>query len=244
MSFTDSPDYQETAVTVSATGDTPDAPDYQRVVVGPGAVPIGGGYKSLTGDGETTTPGDLTQAGGLTVDVSSDMGVAVTNSGAGAITLDNKGVGPIKLVNTAGGGIVLDDEGEGLTLNAAANASLTAGGALTITGGGGSVWTTTGSLTIGDTNLQDLDLVAEASSSVMHMRADDIYIGTQYDFKVAGTIEIGDTSGGTETTINFPMGFGTSASRQTVTGSKGGNAALASLLTALQTYGLIVDSTT
>jgi len=42
------------------------------------------------------------------------------------------------------------------------------------------------------------------------------------------------------------IGFfgGTANSKQTVSGSRGGNAALASLLTALANYGLIVDSST
>ena len=43
MSFTDSPDWEEVAVTVPAAGDMPDAPDWQRTVVGPAGVPIGGG---------------------------------------------------------------------------------------------------------------------------------------------------------------------------------------------------------
>lgn len=45
---------------------------------------------------------------------------------------------------------------------------------------------------------------------------------------------------------NVPLGFfgGSAASKQTVTGSKGANAALTSLLTALAAYGLITDSTT
>ena len=43
MTFTDSPDWQEVAVTVTATGDMPDAPDWQRTVVGPGGTPSGGG---------------------------------------------------------------------------------------------------------------------------------------------------------------------------------------------------------
>ena len=34
------------------------------------------------------------------------------------------------------------------------------------------------------------------------------------------------------------------AAKQTVTGSKGGNAALASLMTALAAYGLVTDTTT
>jgi hypothetical protein len=37
---------------------------------------------------------------------------------------------------------------------------------------------------------------------------------------------------------------GTTATKQTVTGAKGSNAALGSLLTALAAYGLITDSTT
>lgn len=51
-------------------------------------------------------------------------------------------------------------------------------------------------------------------------------------------------------TVNFARADGSFASplspvsKQTVTGSRGGNAALASLLTALATYGLIIDSTT
>ena len=49
MTFTDSPDWQETAVSVSAAGAMPDAPDWQKTVVGPGAVPISGGGGSPNG---------------------------------------------------------------------------------------------------------------------------------------------------------------------------------------------------
>lgn len=58
-------------------------------------------------------------------------------------------------------------------------------------------------------------------------------------------------SGGTQTTIleadpDVGLGFlGTAAiTKPTITGSRGGNAALASLLTALENYGLITDSST
>jgi hypothetical protein len=46
--------------------------------------------------------------------------------------------------------------------------------------------------------------------------------------------------------VSTLLGFFTAGlqTQQTVTGSRGGNAALASLLTALATYGLITDSTT
>ena len=43
MTFTDSPDWQEVAVSVPSAGAMPDAPDWQRTVVGSGGVPIGGG---------------------------------------------------------------------------------------------------------------------------------------------------------------------------------------------------------
>jgi hypothetical protein len=46
--------------------------------------------------------------------------------------------------------------------------------------------------------------------------------------------------------FNGQVGFNNTPpiSKPTVTGSKGGNAALASLITALANYGLITDSTT
>jgi hypothetical protein len=54
------------------------------------------------------------------------------------------------------------------------------------------------------------------------------------------------TAGGAKIQLTGDLGFfGTApAAQQTVTGSRGGNVALASLLTALATYGLIIDNTT
>jgi hypothetical protein len=59
---------------------------------------------------------------------------------------------------------------------------------------------------------------------------------------IAGTTQVGNlrTNGG----LAFFSTSGSGTSKQTVTGSRGGNAALASLLTALAAYGLITDSTT
>jgi hypothetical protein len=69
-------------------------------------------------------------------------------------------------------------------------------------------------------------------------------------FEVTGAAEV-NLSGTTQVAnlrTNGGLGFfttsGSGASKQTVTGSRGGNAALASLLTALSAYGLITDSTT
>lgn len=65
MPIPDAPDFQETVVTT----DVPeaDAPDFQSTVVAPGGTPAIAFYKSLTGPGETVTPGALTQAGALSV---------------------------------------------------------------------------------------------------------------------------------------------------------------------------------
>ena len=52
---------------------------------------------------------------------------------------------------------------------------------------------------------------------------------------------IASGSAGTATKLGF---FGTTpTTKQTVTGSKGGNAALASLMTALVAYGIVIDTT-
>jgi hypothetical protein len=63
-------------------------------------------------------------------------------------------------------------------------------------------------------------------------------------FGIGSTKAVSITSGGTEFFGN--VGFNSTApiSKPTVSGSRGGNAALASLLTALANYGLITDSTT
>ena len=56
MTFTDSPDWEEVAVTVAAAGDMPDAPDWQRTVVGPAGAPIGGGALTYVADDLPSSP--------------------------------------------------------------------------------------------------------------------------------------------------------------------------------------------
>jgi hypothetical protein len=58
--------------------------------------------------------------------------------------------------------------------------------------------------------------------------------------KYSGTTTLGTTSH----TGNIGFNGTSPISKPTVTGAKGGNAALTSLLTALASYGLIVDSST
>mgnify|MGYP007071578769 CR=1 FL=1 len=88
----------------------------------------------------------------------------------------------------------------------------------------------------------------QSASGKFFIEAFDADGGTQ----AAPALEIDNASSGVaafarSVTTNSGIGvFGSSApgSQPVVTGSKGGNAALASLITALASYGLIVDSTT
>jgi len=87
----DSPDFQVT-IKVNAVP-TADGPDWQLTATGPGGASVGG-YASLTGPGQTATPGDLTQEGGF-----------VVNSGGAGIVLDNNGppgFGFLNLVSNSG----------------------------------------------------------------------------------------------------------------------------------------------
>ena len=63
---------------------------------------------------------------------------------------------------------------------------------------------------------------------------------------LAGGTVTGATIFGGSVRLNGTVGFNNTApiARPTVTGSRGGNAAVASLLTQLAAYGLITDSTT
>lgn len=97
------PDFQYTVVDVAEVG--AGAPDFQRVIVGPGGSPVGGGYASLTGPGQTATPGDLTQQGGLTVDDNGD-GVTLNTSGGVAVN-DSSSSGGFYVTATGTGGITL-----------------------------------------------------------------------------------------------------------------------------------------
>ena len=67
MPTDDAPDFQ-TTVTITLTPPTDDNPDWQQTITGPGGTfPGGGGYASLTGPGQSATPGELDQAGAFMV---------------------------------------------------------------------------------------------------------------------------------------------------------------------------------
>jgi hypothetical protein len=80
---TDSPDFQLTiAITAVPTADNP---DWQITATAPGGGGLGG-YKSLTGPGQTATPGDLTQAGSFTVTNLNPSGTDGVSDGLGDFT--------------------------------------------------------------------------------------------------------------------------------------------------------------
>lgn len=175
----------------------------------------GGGYASLTGPGQTVTPGALTQAGPFTVD--GDFGVsdspttfAVTTSGIAG--------------NTSGGSRLISFiAGNG---NVACGVGF--GAALGITGGSGNGATVealnNGSINISSTNGQPVTIVA----------SHDLLLSSANTGTIVGSA-LGDS-------VGF---FGISGTtRPFINGSRGGNAALAALLTALDAMGLIHDATT
>jgi hypothetical protein len=158
-----------------------------------------------------------------------------------------------------------DDMTVGDTLTVTGTSTLT--GQVTLTGGiNGSATLHGGNLTIDGTTKayrfrQDgggLDLEASGADLVVSNWSGAGFTGTQRSYlrfsadaqnlQIAGKVEFADglygnakhVLDGTANTIGF---FGTAAAaKQTVSGSRGGNAALASLLTALATYGIVTDS--
>ena len=171
----DSPDWQEVANITSAAAMS-DGPDWQNVITPAGGGSFGG-YASLTGPGQTASPGDLTQEGGLqvNVDAASTIGFDVNNSSTNS---------PINLIDSGGRGINIETSGNiGLFLNSG---------------------TGTGGITLQDGGTFGIEMITDL------------------------------------------LGFfsTTPVTQPTVTGSRGGNAALASLLTALSDLGLVIDSST
>lgn len=154
------------------------------------------------------------------------------------------------------------------TANVVVGTTLTVTGLTTLTGGlSGSTTLHNGNLTIDGTTKgyrlrQDgggLDLEATGADLLISNWSGAAFNGTQRSYfrmsadaqnvQVAGKVEFVDalygatkhTLDGAANTIGF---FGTAAvGKQTVSGAKGGNAAVASIMAALVAYGLVTDST-
>ena len=180
-----------------------------------------------------TSPG-----GGITlIDTSGGgHGIQLNEHGAGGISLYTTSNGPINL-QTAGSGNISLTSGEGVGLTGAAGVTLTdtsgifSGGIILTsdnTSTGIQILTTaSGGRILLDSSLYDIQLSAASNITLD-----------------SGTLVI--LSGTTGVQINSDVGFfgTTPVAQPTITGSRGGNAALASLLTALADYGLIIDSST
>jgi hypothetical protein len=110
---TDVEDWQKVVTVVPSFVPGTDVPDWETVVVGPGGGSVGG-YASLTGPGETATPGDLDQEGGFTVhDVNGDgifLEAGSNGTGSGGLYLANN--------STAGGNTQLIDQADGIVIAA------------------------------------------------------------------------------------------------------------------------------
>ena len=80
----------------------------------------GGGYASLTGAGTSTTPGDLTQAGGFTINDTVSDGINLNSNGpGGAVSLSC--IDPTAFgmsLQSAGGTSILDTSTSGITIEA------------------------------------------------------------------------------------------------------------------------------
>ena len=181
----------------------------------------GSGYASLTGPGQTTSPGELTQQGDFVVDSNSTVGIDL-NATTGPIDISSTSSTHGIVIQSNGGGtggIVIDDAGtDGITI--------TETGVLGNSAGINVTDTTTGGVNILGSGAGGVTITGSVGNGLnLSGGGGGIFIGTS-SFDDVGF-------------------FGqTPANRPTVTGSRGGNAALASLLTALATLGLIVDSST
>lgn len=240
----------------------------------------GGGYASLTGPGQTTTPGDLTQAGGLTVntDSTTSMGIQLNDTSSHGAYLNSYGSGGAGIFDHGGIGINIDVGGVG-------NITITPGGGMTIndstahgttvreSGSGSLLITSSGS---GGINIYNNGTGAQGISVFDNAPAGSgtgVSISSSYKNVIIGAGGISGSTGqvilqsllnvglgsvntslvvdpngihiGTNHTSDVVGFFGGGPNgQQTVTGSRGGNAALASLLTGLAFYGLIVNSST
>jgi hypothetical protein len=231
MSTADVPDWTNPITEISGGSLTSDYPDWTQAVIDTGG---GGGgvYASLTGAGETVTPGDLTQAGGLDVnDTAGTTGInLVGTSTAGAITIEN----------SSSAGITIETTGattDGVLIQNGSGSSGDQGGVLIQN------LAPTGNISLGfGVSLQDL-------------HANGVFVtGTQvYITSTSNAVVIDSVSSGVS--IGTNAGFGTAHNgnnigffghtpgvKPTVSGLKAGNAALGSLLTALSGLGLITDS--
>jgi hypothetical protein len=188
----------------------------------------GGGYASLTGPGETVSPGALTQNGNFTIGFSGS-GFAFGVSGATVTFNLSSG-----FAVTANGAVSFNaPAGPGFTWTCAPFGSGSPNLTFGPSGGGPPIFQLTGCQDITMTALRSINISADASGS-----------GNGSLTLTAPASTGGTIVGGHNERIGFYGFSGGPAGVQIITGSRGGNAALANLLAALSSFGLIQDATT
>lgn len=174
----------------------------------------GGGYASLTGPGQTAAPGELVQDGDFVVTSDGTDGIQLQTTGGSVFIASKDGV-VIETETTDTAGITINEKGTGpVTIET-------------------SVFSSTGGINVADNSTTSTDpgikITTRGSPLILQAGSAGFTGHTQI---LTGTGDV----------LGF---FGhTGANWQTVSGSKAGNAALASLLTALANLGLIHDTTT
>ena len=189
-------------------------------------------YASLTGDGETETPGALTQAGDFTVNGNAAVngGITVDAPSTDPINLNQTGTGSYIRINGSTGEIDINGQtaSSSIFVDAAASIGISAGAGILIEADGAAGVTVAtpspGGPILLQTNGSGVDIDIESAGDV--------------DISASGNVSVAQALG--------HLGFYgvTGITQPTVTGSRGGNAALHSLLSALANLGLIIDSTT
>lgn len=214
---------------------------------------------SITDNGSAGIGIQTTGSAGISLADSGTGGVFLQTSGGGGITLNQEATGPINIETTGGeasaginlttqasdvGGIVLTDNGsEGIVLSAFGT------GPISMTGVAGPVsMTGVAGSEIKITSTGDIEITNDATNSfVVNLTGSGLGHGTNdIAMETAGNaIFVGGVGtflgGGGESIMGFFGQPGTS--QPTISGSRGDNDALASLLTALSGLGLLVDST-
>jgi len=179
-------------------------------------------YASLTGAGELTTPGALTQDGGFTVSppaTPSTDPIDLNQTGTGSYIRIDGSTGAITINGQTASSSIFVDADASIGISAGAGILVEADGVAGVTiatpsGGGGPI--------LLQTNGSGVDIDIESAGDV--------------DISASGNVSVAAALG--------HLGFYgvTGITQPTVTGSRGGNAALHSLLSALANLGLIVDS--
>lgn len=189
----------------------------------------GGGttYASLTGPGETVTPGLLNQAGPFSVIDPSGGGHTAAGNAIELLDQTSAGYG-IDIASTHGNSAV-----GGLSALLSSTSSL--GTASVVAGGGGSAGI------VASLHNNSVEALGSGQITINSANFQDVTVGSFGMF----TTNTGNGSQ-IETSTSGLVGFmgATPIGRQFITGSRGGNAALAHLLAALASFGLIVDNTT